>query len=66
MENNINFIRFANFLQEMLEKYGAEVMAEILLKEDKRKNEDGDACYYGQKFGLGGDLTNYESRGNIT
>lgn len=40
MEDNINFIRFANFLQEMLEKYGAEVMVEILLKEDKKKNED--------------------------
>lgn len=40
MEDNINFIRFANFLQEMLEKYGAEVMAEILLDEDKKKNAD--------------------------
>lgn len=39
MENNINFIRFANFLQEMLEKYGAEVMSEILEKE-KEKKED--------------------------
>lgn len=40
MENNINFIRFANFLQEMLEKYGVEVMAEISKEESKEKKVD--------------------------
>ena len=38
MENNINFIRFANLLEDMLEKYGAEVMEEIL-EEDEKPDE---------------------------
>lgn len=40
MEKNIDFIRFTNFLEEMLEKYGAEVMEEILAEEGK-KMDDG-------------------------
>lgn len=40
MENNIDFIRFANFLQDILEKYGVEVMTEILEEESKEKKVD--------------------------
>ena len=34
MENNIEFVRFADFLEKMLEKYGAEVMKEIFAEEN--------------------------------
>lgn len=39
MENNIEFIRFAKFLETMLEKYGAEVMEEIMSEEDDKADE---------------------------
>lgn len=39
MEKNIDFVRFANFLESMLEKYGAQVMEEIL-SEDENENSN--------------------------
>ena len=40
MEKNIDFIRFANFFKFMLEKYGAQVMEEILSEEDNMDEEE--------------------------
>lgn len=40
MMENIDFVRFANFLQDMLEKYGAEVMEEILAEAEKEVTKD--------------------------
>lgn len=40
MIENMDFVRFANFLQDMLEKYGAEVMEEILMEAEEQDTKD--------------------------
>lgn len=38
MDSDIYFERMVNFLQEMLEKYGVDVMQEIMEEESGRKS----------------------------
>lgn len=40
MGEDINFNRMADFLQKMLEKYGADVMEEIMAEEGSEKSGD--------------------------